>query len=101
MLQRFNSQNQDDSEMEKSIGGDMDSEDDEPPPLTFKQSILSIIPFTKEYKTAQKAFEMLDNLKRIQIEKAKAVRLSIEAKTGHHEKVSSFSYSNPKFQFLS
>lgn len=63
---------------------------DEPKSLTFAQTILSIIPFTNEYKTAHAAFEMLDNLKRITGEKDIARNLMTRTKIGEHEEVSIF-----------
>jgi hypothetical protein len=58
-------------------GSDDDDDDDnddeiDPASLTFSQTLMSVKPFTKEYKIAQAAFEMLDNLKRIKTEKADA-----------------------------
>jgi hypothetical protein len=68
-------------------GGDDDDDDDEKDPedLTVLQTLLSVIPYTKEYKIAQAAFEMLDNLKRIRTEKADANAFMVRAKIGQHE----------------
>lgn len=62
-------------------------EEDELKPFTVLQTILSVIPYTAEYKIAQSAFEMLDNYERIIKEKAKANDLMIQAKLGQHEEV--------------
>jgi hypothetical protein len=77
-------------QMKKTVGfndGDDDDDDDEidPASLTFSQTILSVIPYTKEYKIAQAAFEMLDNLKRIKTEKSDANAFMVRAKIGQHE----------------
>lgn len=70
----------------KTVGFDDDDDDEkDPEKLTVFQTVLSIIPFTNEYKTAQAAFEMLDNLKRIKMEKAKANAFMVQAKIGQHE----------------
>ena len=66
---------------------DRDDDGDDLKPFTVLQTILSVVPFTAEYKIAQSAFEMLDNLQRIQKEKAKANDLMIQAKIGLHEEV--------------
>lgn len=73
----------------KSVGfndGDDDDDDEkDPEDLTVLQTLLSVIPYTKEYKIAQAAFKMLDDLKRIRKEKVDANAFMVRAKIGQHE----------------